>query len=366
MKRSVATHNAARLRLTSHGESAVRVLAGLLLGWSCSAGNSSGLNGGNDASKPGGEPVLVPDTEHTRDSGRAGSMDLGASSKDADVSDGPANMDVASAKDGGGSGTDRSSDGGITTLPCGSPCVDAIDCTKDECLNGVCAHKIDSSVCAAGEACDPGGLGCTTTSPCGGNPDCADSDPCTRNERCNTSVASCEWDVLDGDSDGYPATACGGADSNDANPDIYPGSPEICDGVDNDVDGTVDEEPAGSDSCGGATCSGGKCPGCTSLRDRAGLDRSYLWNTSPTTVWGVASSCVATASTPATEKTCFNDRVDEYLSSQCRQCFNPYLGSYAACCIVFPPTNCNSCLCASDGPVNDFEACSGVASSECK
>jgi hypothetical protein len=51
----------------------------------------------------------------------------------------------------------------------------------------------------------------------------------------------------DADGDGY--TRCGG-DCDDANPSVYPGALEICDGVDNDCDGQIDEGAAGVDSDG--------------------------------------------------------------------------------------------------------------------
>ncbi len=51
----------------------------------------------------------------------------------------------------------------------------------------------------------------------------------------------------DADGDGY--TRCGG-DCDDANPSVYPGALEICDGVDNDCDGQIDEDAAGVDSDG--------------------------------------------------------------------------------------------------------------------
>ncbi len=45
----------------------------------------------------------------------------------------------------------------------------------------------------------------------------------------------------DEDADGVAAAECGGADCDDGDPDVHPGSPEDCaDGVDNDCDGAVD------------------------------------------------------------------------------------------------------------------------------
>jgi len=49
---------------------------------------------------------------------------------------------------------------------------------------------------------------------------------------------------FDDDADGYMDDACGGNDCNDGNAAIYPGATEVCDGVDNDCDGSVDEQNA--------------------------------------------------------------------------------------------------------------------------
>ncbi len=46
----------------------------------------------------------------------------------------------------------------------------------------------------------------------------------------------------DADGDGHTSTATGGDDCDDTNAAIYPGAPEVCDGLDNDCDGVVDPD----------------------------------------------------------------------------------------------------------------------------
>ena len=67
--------------------------------------------------------------------------------------------------------------------------------------------------------------------------DCADPD----------CVGTPECDCTDADGDGYCSEASGGSDCNDSNSSVHPGASEICDDLDNDCDGLVDE----GDVCGG-------------------------------------------------------------------------------------------------------------------
>jgi hypothetical protein len=53
----------------------------------------------------------------------------------------------------------------------------------------------------------------------------------------------CDGNDADQDGDGYEMSGFGGTDCDDADPTISPGASEVCDGKDQDCDGTVDEDP---------------------------------------------------------------------------------------------------------------------------
>lgn len=148
-----------------------------------------------------------------------------------------------------GTGGQAGSGGGCSETACD----DGFACTIDRCEGDVCVHVVGpndgETACPAGQVCELD-KGCVPGIPCSDTEQCKQrwqDDGCKINVRCEAATSTCAYDTLDNDHDGHPAPVCGGADCNDADPQQAPGKPEVCNGLDDDCDGTIDE---------GATCSG--------------------------------------------------------------------------------------------------------------
>jgi hypothetical protein len=72
-------------------------------------------------------------------------------------------------------------------------------------------------------------------------------------------LASPRCTDVDGDGFSPEGGICGTADCNDANPAVFPGATERCNGVDDDCDAAADEEPAASASCATACTATATC-----------------------------------------------------------------------------------------------------------
>lgn len=148
-------------------------------------------------------------------------------------------------------------------------CADSVDCTTDICVTATrtCRHVLTPALCAAGESCNPR-TGCEAGRACAIDIDCADMDACTATERCDPASRVCTYRPLDGDGDGDPPRVCGGDDCDDSRDTVYLGAIELCDGIDNDCDGAIDE--GGTDTCGALeVCIAGTCE-CEATATRCG------------------------------------------------------------------------------------------------
>ncbi|MBK7270635.1 MAG: putative metal-binding motif-containing protein [Flavobacteriales bacterium] len=102
--------------------------------------------------------------------------------------------------------------------PFGTVCIQGTACTFDSFCDGLgeCAATVHKP---AGTACD-------------------DGNPNTSNDVCNGAGTCAGTPCTDNDADGF--TTCQG-DCNDNNANIRPGAVELCNSLDDDCDGQVDE-----------------------------------------------------------------------------------------------------------------------------
>lgn len=169
----------------------------------------------------------------------AGGSTLDAAAGSSGAHKGGAGGSAADAGNEAGTGGAGGSSGGCTT---GAECSDGIPCTVDTCKSGVCQHWADVTLCPAGQVC--GLTGCEPAAACSTTAQCEtlwENDPCKSNILCDPVTSTCTFSVPDNDHDGHPVEQCGGDDCNDSAPSVHPGADEICDGIDQDCDATLDD-----------------------------------------------------------------------------------------------------------------------------
>lgn len=114
------------------------------------------------------------------------------------------------------------------------------DCTFVCETDGEC---LTDDLCTAPLMCDVASHTCVDAPPVV----CDDMDACT-SDACDP-IAACGYGIIDADLDGVSPGMCAegsaatGGDCDDTNMDIRPGAPELVDGIDQDCDDVIDENP---------------------------------------------------------------------------------------------------------------------------
>ncbi len=178
----------------------------------------------------------------------------------------------------------------VTVCAADSECDDGTFCSEWRCLPGDSAADARGCIdrgapCTVSETCDEAAdrcvpVDCTESDADGdghdsiacGGADCDDADPNINPgvaEVCDAAGVDedCNADTIgdtDADGDGHISALCCngttcGTDCDDDNALVHPDVGEICDGVDNDCSGVADDAAPAAPLCPGGTCTAGRC-----------------------------------------------------------------------------------------------------------
>lgn len=124
-----------------------------------------------------------------------------------------------------------------------------------------------------------------------------DGSPCADGQTCEESSRSCVTDCgsgSDADGDGYDAVECGGVDCDDSDADRFPGNPEVCDLKDQDCDDSTiagAEGDADGDGFIAAACCAGDGAGGTICGNDCDDEQSGVNPGSPEACNGIDDDC---------------------------------------------------------------------------
>lgn len=234
-------------------------------------------------------------------------------------------------------------------------CDDGVACTVDTCgASGSCLHAPSAELCAADAICHPT-AGCMTGRICGSPADCVDTDPCTRNETCNTVTATCTFTLLDNDHDGEIPLVCGGTDCNDATSAVGAGAPELCgNDRDDDCNGVIDTDATLASDPLVLLNSEQNCGACGNV---CGLGQTCYLGACVPCGDSVGATCCGTecsSLTSCTGGTCTNGGTCA-ISGAVATCTAPCGGVGESCC---PGDTCRNFMVCSDGSCLDPSTCS--------
>ncbi|MFO0686852.1 MAG: putative metal-binding motif-containing protein [Sandaracinus sp.] len=255
---------------------------------------------------------------------------------------------------------------GCVHAPIPDFCDDGFACTADSCGADGCVHETNDAACSGGCLV---GARCDVNAGCvGGAPmSCpADGNPCTTDPTtCDPGTGTCLHPPRDDDGDGFAietavnqagmtVTCEGGTDCDDTDPDVSPNGIEVCNAIDDDCNGLVDDGDVcgmtGPDGCSTATA---LTPGVPTVASTAGLRDDFATSCggrgSPDAVYyvdipgGVLTGAVDVILTTDAPETTYDTVLGTYLATGVTgRCPTTQFGFNNRCNDDITPANTNS------------------------